>query len=197
MTTFFFSAAAAACAMIGFAGSALSAELVTNGGFEAGDFSGWTQGGNTASTVVTPLAPHSGSFNASLGPFATAGTLSQDLNTVAGQQYMISFWLRNSFGDVGNHFTAVFGGNQLFNLSDSPTFAYAPFSFVATANASLSTLLLDFRNDTSFWYLDDVSAVALTPAVPEPASWAMMISGFGLVGFAMRRRATSGVPQRI
>jgi hypothetical protein len=27
------------------------------------------------------------------------------------------------------------------------------------------------------------------PAVPEPASWAMMISGFGLVGGAMRRRA--------
>jgi hypothetical protein len=25
-------------------------------------------------------------------------------------------------------------------------------------------------------------------AVPEPASWAMMISGFGLVGGAMRRR---------
>jgi hypothetical protein len=29
-----------------------------------------------------------------------------------------------------------------------------------------------------------------TPAVPEPASWAMMISGFGLVGGAMRRRST-------
>ncbi len=27
-------------------------------------------------------------------------------------------------------------------------------------------------------------------AVPEPATWAMMISGFGLVGGAMRRRAT-------
>jgi hypothetical protein len=29
-----------------------------------------------------------------------------------------------------------------------------------------------------------------TPAVPEPASWAMMIAGFGLVGGAMRRRTT-------
>jgi hypothetical protein len=28
-------------------------------------------------------------------------------------------------------------------------------------------------------------------AVPEPASWAMMISGFGLVGGAMRRRTVS------
>jgi len=28
------------------------------------------------------------------------------------------------------------------------------------------------------------------PAVPEPASWAMMITGFGLVGGAMRRRSS-------
>jgi len=29
-----------------------------------------------------------------------------------------------------------------------------------------------------------------TPAVPEPATWAMLISGFALAGAAMRRRAT-------
>jgi len=34
----------------------------------------------------------------------------------------------------------------------------------------------------------DVS-LAATPAVPEPATWAMMITGFGLVGGAMRRRS--------
>jgi len=28
-------------------------------------------------------------------------------------------------------------------------------------------------------------------AVPEPASWALMIAGFGLVGIAMRRRQVS------
>jgi hypothetical protein len=28
-----------------------------------------------------------------------------------------------------------------------------------------------------------------TPAIPEPSSWALMIAGFGLAGFALRRRA--------
>jgi len=32
---------------------------------------------------------------------------------------------------------------------------------------------------------------AQSPAVPEPATWAMMIAGFGLVGSALRRRVRS------
>jgi len=36
--------------------------------------------------------------------------------------------------------------------------------------------------------IDDFSLSASVAAVPEPATWAMMISGFGLVGCAMRRR---------
>ncbi|MBY0520051.1 MAG: PEPxxWA-CTERM sorting domain-containing protein, partial [Sphingomonas sp.] len=31
--------------------------------------------------------------------------------------------------------------------------------------------------------------LGVTPAVPEPATWAMMIGGFGIVGGAMRRRS--------
>ena len=30
--------------------------------------------------------------------------------------------------------------------------------------------------------------VQVAEAVPEPATWAMMLLGFGAVGFAMRRR---------
>ena len=35
--------------------------------------------------------------------------------------------------------------------------------------------------------------VVLTPSVPEPATWAMMIAGIGVVGFAMRRRRQATV----
>lgn len=42
----------------------------------------------------------------------------------------------------------------------------------------------DFRTETV------IIAAVTTDAVPEPATWAMMIVGFGLVGGAMRRKRT-------
>ena len=35
----------------------------------------------------------------------------------------------------------------------------------------------------------------LPSAVPEPATWAMMLFGFGLIGFMMRRRRPAGFTQ--
>ena len=37
-------------------------------------------------------------------------------------------------------------------------------------------------------FADDATAAVTTP-VPEPATWAMMLLGFGAVGYAMRRKA--------
>jgi PEP-CTERM motif-containing protein len=36
---------------------------------------------------------------------------------------------------------------------------------------------------------------APVPGVPEPATWAMMLLGFGAVGFAMRRKSSAGMLQ--
>ena len=36
-----------------------------------------------------------------------------------------------------------------------------------------------------------INALAAPAAVPEPASWAMMVGGFGLLGTALRRRRTA------
>jgi hypothetical protein len=51
---------------------------------------------------------------------------------------------------------------------------------------------LKFTSTGIAFEIDDISAQA---AVPEPATWAMLIAGFGLVGVAMRRQRL--VPVRV
>jgi hypothetical protein len=39
-----------------------------------------------------------------------------------------------------------------------------------------------------FYVFDDVTFNNVNSAVPEPATWALMILGFGAIGYALRRR---------
>ena len=55
--------------------------------------------------------------------------------------------------------------------------AFTSVSFTETGNQNASLDYVEFDNVTS-----------ATGAVPEPATWALMILGMGAVGFAMRRR---------
>ena len=61
--------------------------------------------------------------------------------------------------------------------------------YTATFTTSTATML-HFRavgtDDSLGGYIDDISLEGR--AVPEPTTWAMMVFGFGLAGFAMRRR---------
>lgn len=77
---------------------------------------------------------------------------------------------------------------------------FSSLSVFSALNDNAASAVLDFRNTGRFGidspagvtyasasgvFLDSVDAVG---GVPEPAAWAMMIGGFGFVGFASRRR---------
>jgi PEP-CTERM motif len=62
-------------------------------------------------------------------------------------------------------------------------------------NSSLADPLT-LNNNWSAWVVPNMQYSAtfgVSAAVPEPAAWAMMIAGFGLVGGAMRKRAKVSV----
>ena len=156
-------------------GVALSVDLVTNGGFENGNFSGWTQSGNMGATGVSTATVHSGIYSAYLGPVGSLGYLSQMLPTVIGGTYNLNFWLQHD-GGTPSEFLVVWGGNNIFDTTNPPSFIYTLESFSLTAASSSTELKFGFREDPSFFHLDDVSVIG----APEPTT--IILLGFGLLG---------------
>ena len=89
--------------------------LVVNGGFETGNYTGWFNSGNTSYAYIQTGAnfAHSGQYGAEVGPAGTLGYLSQNIATHPGNNYSISIWL-NSQGGFPNEFSVTWGGNVLF-----------------------------------------------------------------------------------
>ncbi|RYD23268.1 MAG: PEP-CTERM sorting domain-containing protein [Lysobacteraceae bacterium] len=61
-------------------------------------------------------------------------------------------------------------------------------SFSPAINTAATVWLIGAGRGTGSDDSFKLSSIGVTAAVPEPASWAMMIVGFGAVGATMRRR---------
>lgn len=170
------------------ASSAQAINIVTNGGFETGDFSGWSQFGNTAFTGVV-THPHSGVFAATFGPVGSLGGISQNISTTPGSLYAVDFWVANEGGTPSEFLFNWDGGAAETDLINSAAFDYTHFSYTLTASSSSTLISFSFRQDPSFMYLDDlnVNATAIDPnPIPEPASFGLF--GLGLAGLSLVSR---------
>ena len=69
------------------------------------------------------------------------------------------------------------------------------FEFTAVDNLSFVSFQNTYGGLNGGIYLDNITVFDVTApgAVPEPTTWALMISGFGLAGAALRRRRTAVV----
>src|SRR5437016_5852763 len=73
-------------------------ELVLNGGFETGDFTGWAVSSTFTSVetaVYDGFSPYAGTYFAALGNVGATplGTLSQVISDTSGQSYTLSMYL--------------------------------------------------------------------------------------------------------
>jgi hypothetical protein len=168
--------------------------ILQNGGFETGDFSGWTFTGDTAigGTVCNAVEPdwvvsgvsynfsdvaHSGFFGALLRQIGYAATLSQTLGTTPGQQYVVSYWLSNPVSDSLQTFNVSWNGADMtdFGLTNPPAFGWNNFQFVVTAQDTNSTLEFAAENDVVGFNFDDVS---VTPVPLAFTSYSVSTNGF-------------------
>jgi hypothetical protein len=167
---------------------ASASNIVVNGDFETGDFTGWTQSGNTGSTGVDNTA-HSGTFGASFGPAGSLGFLTQTLTTVAGSSYDLNFWLADE-GGTQSAASVTFDGKELLSMTDPGGFGYQLFSYSVVASGATTDLQFAFRQDPAFFHLDDVSVTAAATETPEPATAAVMFLGIGALMIYRKRQSS-------
>jgi hypothetical protein len=176
---------------VGLAASAApsSANSIVNGSFETGTLASWTQFGNTGFAGVQGnfggVNPTDGAFQAFFGPVGSTGGIAQTIATTIGQSYVFSFDLHN-FGGTPSSVAASFGGTTVLSLANPGAFNYTSFLFPVVATGASTAVTFTFRQDPSFFLLDNVSVEAVGAAVPEPAS--MLLLGSGLAGIAARFR---------
>jgi hypothetical protein len=169
------------------------ANLITNPGFETGNFNGWIQFGNVGFTGVDAGLPHSGIFAASLGPVGSLGFLSQTVATTPLSFYNLSFFLQSD-GLISNQFQVFWNGSLIFDAVNLTAFDYIDFNSLLPdrfqnllATSVTTPLVFGFRNDPGFLHLDDV---ALEP-VPEPTTLILLgttMAGLGLARWRRRRQ---------
>ena len=132
-----------------------------------------------------------------------AGTLTQTLSTVANALYTVTFdlWANDDNGSYPRNVFVNVGGSDLTFSSPgggtkaAPAWTSQTFQFTAAGSSTVLSFRADPVSSAAIGNPDfdafgpAIDNVSVLGAVPEPATWAMMIVGFGFIGAALRRRA--------
>jgi hypothetical protein len=118
------------------------------------------------------------------GGFIEIGNLSGDA---------VGFFYASRYSDDGSITLQAFNGATevfttiIFGGGVNTSFRY----FGLDGVGPITSVILNASSFSDFVSVAEISSGIGTAVIPEPATWAMMILGFGLVGFAARRRTAA------
>jgi hypothetical protein len=162
---------------------AMAANIVTNGSFETGDFTGWTIAaaacGSDFGITTNPVDAESGIYAAFFNGSCTGSydSFEQALPTIAGLNYAVSFWIETQ-GSAARDLIVDWNGSPILNLSGAGTGAYAQYNFIEPATSSSTTLeFLGYNTNSNPDFVDNISV----SAIDEPSTTLLLSIGLGLL----------------
>ena len=125
--------------------------LVQNGNFDTGDMAGWIIAGNWDFCYYCQACDMEGDFG---GPdFGVQNpefvSISQNVPTIPGRQYLLSFWLLNPYWPFfgQRHLVLSWGGMAVFDTTNmAPFLSWTKEQLMVTATGTSSLLQFGFSN---------------------------------------------------
>ncbi len=144
---------------------------------------------NDEAIALTPVLGENRVFLAGDG-FPIGTTLDSDLT----YQLTLGFDGNRSLTGTYTPTTNTFLGGQTTIVENGVNYALNEFSFRRFLGNPVGPYQAIAGTGDGNDYVGNfrLTATAVSGAVPEPATWAMMIGGFGVIGGVMRRRRTLG-----
>lgn len=122
------------------------------------------------------------------GSFGALGSIDIGDNTIT----FFSNLVNGSYGNASfNGYRLDFAGINITSLTVAPGSTFTPLDYFIQDGAVLFNV--SGQTPGGGFTVFNVTSAAVGNTVPEPATWALLILGFGAVGGAMRRRFTSRV----
>ena len=143
--------------------------LVLNSGLEAGTgntFTNWTTWGNPNLTAEL-TDTHGGSGRALKAISTVAGNdwdlqlQSDDIATVVGTSYEITFWIK-SVGGTGTMRTSVASGTNYYQGAQAIGTGWQQVTYAFMANSTTTKINLDLGKTIETFYIDDIEMYPLT-----------------------------------
>jgi hypothetical protein len=96
-----------------------------------------------------------------MGEVGFLATLSQNLSTIIGHQYLFSCWVNSPDGGTPNECRVSWNGTNLFDQVNMAAIGWTNLAFVVTATGSSTPIQFGLRDDYTWLGLDDVSVIPL------------------------------------